>query len=508
MAVKKRGSTNVGLITTLIFFVLATVILGVTTYTGYNGQEKLEQEKKKADTEAASMKENRNWYQDQARIYRIYMGHDPKEVDRKVLADKKSDIEKGKLQGKPSDGEEVVSLMKTLHSEMPWGADGQPRLTYKSRLENLRATADAKTKESEQLKKDKEGLDGQLKEKEADLVKAREEFNDKLNALKKQADEERETFKKELDTLRVQLDTMSKDKGREQEEKVKAQRERDAADAGLKKAQAEVLVLKREKKDLTDNRDDLKAKLSLAFEKTGVDRKEVEAEAIDAKAMAALKSWRKNWRIVGIDRRGSQAYINLGSADRVVPQLTFSVHAAGMDGRLAPTAKASLEVVQVVGPHLSRARLTSVKSASSDPVVKGDRLFNPTWDPTLKKRVAVAGVIDMNGDSRDSTEDFLRMLRRQGIVVDAYIDLKDGSLKGKGLTAQTDYLILGDAVDVAGGPRARDKKLVEDVDKRMSEMKRRALTEGVTIIGYKKYLDQIGYRATRVAEEKSIFGGR
>ena len=48
MAVKKRGSTsNVGLITTLIFFVLATVGLGVTTYLGFADQT--EKEKAKTD---------------------------------------------------------------------------------------------------------------------------------------------------------------------------------------------------------------------------------------------------------------------------------------------------------------------------------------------------------------------------------------------------------------------------------------------------------------------------
>jgi flagellar basal body-associated protein FliL len=57
MAKKKDGSgSNLGLIITLVFFVLSTVILGVTTYMGFSAQDekdkavaKMQQEKTQAD---------------------------------------------------------------------------------------------------------------------------------------------------------------------------------------------------------------------------------------------------------------------------------------------------------------------------------------------------------------------------------------------------------------------------------------------------------------------------
>lgn len=43
--------------------------------------------------------------------------------------------------------------------------------------------------------------------------------------------------------------------------------------------------------------------------------------------------------------------------------------------------KGTLEVVRVIGPHLSQARVTSVKNPKTDPIRKGDQLFGPTRNP-------------------------------------------------------------------------------------------------------------------------------
>src|SRR6185437_8870355 len=100
-----------------------------------------------------------------------------------------------------------------------------------------------------------------------------------------------------------------------------------------------------------------------------VDSKTVDARVLDAKALEALHTWREDWRIVSLDARGQMAYINLGWADNVKPQLTFSVHAAGRNGRPEPTVKGALEVVSVLDRHLARARVTSVRDSARDPIL-------------------------------------------------------------------------------------------------------------------------------------------
>jgi hypothetical protein len=109
-----------------------------------------------------------------------------------------------------------------------------------------------------------------------------------------------------------------------------------------------------------------------------------ETKALDARALAALRNWQENWKVVRLDRRGQTAYINLGSADRVTPGLTFSAHGAGRDGKPTPAVKGTVEVFKVVGEHLSQARVTSVAHPNRDPISQGDLLFNPTWHPAQK----------------------------------------------------------------------------------------------------------------------------
>src|SRR5262249_19972130 len=147
------------------------------------------------------------------------------------------------------------------------------------------------------------------------------------------------------------------------------------------------------------------------------------------------------------------------------------------------------------------------KNYSPDPILKGDKLFNPTWDPDRKKHVAVAGFIDLVGDGKDGLEDFRRMLARQGAVVDAYVDLKDGSVQGKGITSNTESLILGDGLDQTRDDRSRDKELVAKVDRSIQALKKKAPDSGVAVISLRRYLEMTGYRAPRVESSRSNTNG-
>jgi RNA polymerase sigma factor (sigma-70 family) len=114
----------------------------------------------------------------------------------------------------------------------------------------------------------------------------------------------------------------------------------------------------------------------------GVGPKAPEAKALDEKALAALRAWQENWKVIRLDRAGKTSYINLGSDDRVTPGLTFGVHGVGPNGKPVPLVKGTVEVVRVLGRHLSQAQVTSVADAARDPILPGDLLFNPSWHPT------------------------------------------------------------------------------------------------------------------------------
>jgi hypothetical protein len=198
-------------------------------------------------------------------------------------------------------------------------------------------------------------------------------------------------------------------------------------------------------------------------------------------------------------------YVNLGSADYVRPGLTFSVLPAGSTGKAAAARerKGAVEIVSVMGDHLSSAKAVEVVNPIRDPLMKGDLLFNPAWSPSQRQHVALAGIIDINGDGQDDTQDLIRALTKQGVVVDAYLDLRDRTVKGPGMTEKTTYLILGEPPALGAGIPLEGNKLSEatnDLLTKIDQMKDKARELGVERVPYRKFLSLIGYRLPKLAQ--------
>jgi hypothetical protein len=192
--------------------------------------------------------------------------------------------------------------------------------------------------------------------------------------------------------------------------------------------------------------------------------------------------------------------------------LTFSVFGVTPDGRVDNTNKATIEVVNVVDAHLSQVRVTGQRAQRLSgsvavmspteivsgrdkvlvPVIRNDVVYNAAWHPAIKRHVAVAGIIDLNGDPRNAMMDFIRLLEKQNMVVDSYIDLRSLEIRGK-VTVQTDYLIIGSGSDVLadGGTKPDDQKKLND---KIEEMGKLARHNGVEVVNVKRFLDLVGYR--------------
>ena len=192
-----------------------------------------------------------------------------------------------------------------------------------------------------------------------------------------------------------------------------------------------------------------------------------------------------DWKIVRMDRSGKQPFINLGTAANVQPGLTFSIHGQGPDGRPIPASKGTLEVLDVVSDNLSQAQVVSVKDSFKDPILPGDYLYNPIFHPGGAQHVVIAGRIDMHGTKGDDLEEFKRLLKRQNVVVDAYVDPQDGSIKDGRLTVGTDYLVLGDIADV---------KDMTPASESIRKLQEQAKNNGVRIISARDFLESMGYR--------------
>jgi hypothetical protein len=509
---KKRSAgsgSNTMLIVTLVFFVLSTVILGVTTYFGFDGKSDLEEAKKKADKEKTDKEQERNWWRFQAQLYRLYLKGDrpADKTDAERLVNDKKSLDKGTVTPNLGFGndvkrkEELTNYIKEVEKFTGWKDDAPARplvglLTDKQKEKDDQVAANTVLKE----KLDK--AEQTIKDKQLALDTEKKDHKDKLDALTKKLEMDKTSDRDSID----KAEKVAKDASvaKEGSEKAKALADAELAkEKGVTKAlEAKVALLTKEKKEIGNERDDIRSQRDALAAKMGIDPRSVEAQTFDEKAEKVLKSWTKNWSIVMMDRKGKMPYINLGSADGLQPQVTFSIHSVGLDGRLNLTPKGTLEVVKIINPHLAQARITSVKDEKGDPVMKGDRLFNATWDPNRKRRIALAGIPDLTGDGTDNMDEFRRFLRRQNVEIDAYIDTKDEKapkMVGKGITTNTDYLVMAEPLDGVGHPQAKNPGYKAEFERLRTDMRTKAATNGVTVVSLKKYLDMVGYRAPKVA---------
>ncbi len=144
-------------------------------------------------------------------------------------------------------------------------------------------------------------------------------------------------------------------------------------------------------------------------------------------------------KVTWVSQRDGVVYIDLGRADALATLTSFSVYGADTSNVASAEKKASIEVTEVIGDHLAKARI--VEDKVSDPVVPGDLIHTPIWSPGERKHFAIVGVIDLDNDDKSDLRELLGLIRLNGGVVDAYQE-ENGEVTGK-ITQGTQYLVEG-----------------------------------------------------------------
>jgi hypothetical protein len=478
MPPKSQGESKQGLIITLVFFILATIGLGVAAYFGFSEQGAMVAAKKEAEKKEKLFKDERDYYAFQSDLYQSYMGHGDN-INAADLGTKKGQFDSGSMRiDSYKDKENVRKVVKDLDQNLKW-KDNKPEQTYKGLVDDWKNKYEALEKRNLGLQQKLTKAEKDLKDATTQLEQAQTTYTANLDKSKKENTDNQTNDRAEITKLREEITRLGTEK-----ETLLKKADQDKQDLGKQIAKLNGDI--KQYKDLINARNEEIAQFKL-------------------QGGEAPPNLRTDWKIVKMDARGTQPYINLGSADKVRPQLTFSIHGVGLDGRPVSQAKGTLEVINVVDEHLSRVRITSVKDPNRDPVLQGDILYNPSWNPNIKKHVALAGVIDLTGDGRDNLREFMRNLERQNIVVDAWLDPKDYSVHGR-ITVRTDYMIIGtDMTFTEGGVRA-DFDKVKAFDKAKNQMQDEANKNGVPVMQLYKYLELIGYRLPRpISEDRTLF---
>lgn len=470
MAAKGGGESRAGLVVFLVLFVLISIGLGVTTYLGYKDIADAERKAEDAKKEKTAWENDANWYKYVADTYRMYIGAPPPAGDD--VAAMRTEYGSGAKAREKAKADEHKKLLDTLDTNLKWDqAVKKPADTYQDEIEKLKKELTAKE-------------DARKKAEERAV-----EMEATAETRKREKEEAEKNYKTELAKVKSLSDASVKAKDdaiNDLTEKLNAATE--ASKKGLTPLLDENAKLRTENKDLTAK---LQSAVKTITERGYEAERKQSAEEIDVTKInpANLAT------VVRISGSGEMPYISLGSADNLKPQVTFSIYGKGVDGKPLKEPKGKLEVVRIVDAHLAQARVTEMRDERRDPVVSGDFLFNPAWNPNLKQHVAIVGRIDLTGEGHDNTQEFIRTLKRQNVEVDAWMDMKTLKMNGD-ITRQTDMLILGTYPDFGTGATKADDPKAERKNQALDELSKveeQAKKLGVRLVRLNAFLEMSGY---------------
>jgi hypothetical protein len=244
------------------------------------------------------------------------------------------------------------------------------------------------------------------------------------------------------------------------------------------------------KEELMKTVADQKAAFDAELAKFTAERQQLQAQ-IDklTRANDILKDQRKDepssfevadGRISWVDQNGT-VWINLGSADSLRPQVTFSVYESGQQDADKAAKKGSIEVTRVMREHMSEARIT--EDDPTNPILVGDHIYSQVWHRGKRIHFALTGLIDIDGDGRSDTELARNLIQMNDGVVDAYLK-DDGTVEGE-ITANTRYLVVGDLGESVAATRLQEG---------WNTMHAEARSMGVETLTLSQFLNQMGYR--------------
>jgi hypothetical protein len=482
--VSGEPSSKQGVLITLGICIPLIIIVGVAAYFGFSGKADAIAAEAKAKDDRAKTEKARETAAKEAALLRAYVGLPLEKNDESLPA-------------AFHDDPQAAAITKELDKDPGWdGAQRKPRETLRAQVTALRT----------ELTSTKNAL-AKLNQTSTDTIA-------KLNA-------DLETNKNAEKELRDELKKIN-DRKEENEEKIAAT----AAKANQTNNQLRDEIDENRKKAELQRGDQLATINKLTNEKKKLDQKIGNME--QKIAPVYLPDFeRPQGKIDAIDRESRFAYINVGAADNVKPLLTFSVFHPGPEGRVdlyraegnqaerekkraahEPVPKGTLEVVSILGPHSSKARITNVRDQNREPLMKGDFIFNPIWRANEHMHVAVTGMINLTGDGRDRSAEFIQSLQRMGVIVDSYLDTKDLKIKGPGMTVNTNYLVEGEHPEVnnlltLGGSTLGER--AGKIDELINKMKSEAKDLGISMMTARNFMTLVGYR---IPKQVTPFAGQ
>lgn len=322
----------------------------------------------------------------------------------------------------------------------------------------------------------------------------------------RQLTSERDARKRELDTTNASLLALQNEFQKKVDEESQA---RSSAESTLqdkiKTTEDDLKVKETLISDLEKSKSELEALYDAEQAAHASDVRDREKSVQNYKAVAAdlqqeLDKTRQvsfeaaDGKIVSVDNLTRTAYINLGKSDGLPLRTSFSVYTKANQGvaRGKDDIKGAIEVIQILGPHLSVVRI--LDDNIYNPIAPGDPVFTPLWHVGQKISFSIVGGIDLDGDGQSDRDLFHELVKASGAVIDNEVD-EDGNLRGDGISINTRFLIIG---DIPVEPPSSPSKLAmyNKLKQNQLLLSNQAAERGVRVVTLDNFLNYIGYRPT------------
>ena len=182
--------------------------------------------------------------------------------------------------------------------------------------------------------------------------------------------------------------------------------------------------------------------------------------------------------IVRTARASESVFIDIGTLDGARANLTFAVYDRLANDFEKGRHKAMIEITEVLGPRLSKARVTDEDPLN--PILTKDQILSATFDRGDAVNIALGGFFDLDGDGFSDVEKLKQKIIRNGGRVVASHD-EDGNITGE-IDSTTRFFVLGPT----------PKTGIRAVAKAMEEMKAQAEGNSVDIIDIRKLQNWMG----------------
>ena len=278
--------------------------------------------------------------------------------------------------------------------------------------------------------------------------------------------------------------------------KALAQTEQDLADEKQRNATKEkelqnlVENIQESKVLLEDEFTDQKDELQLTISKLGEDMKFVVQQNTAMKER--INEYEKqvfdlpDGQIVQVSEAGGNVFIDMGRLDGVRANLTFAVYDRTANDFEKDRHKAMVEVIEVLGPHLAKARVTDEDPLN--PILTKDQVLSATFDRGDAVTIALGGFFDLDSDGISDLEKLKRMIVRNGGRVVASHD-DEGNITGE-IDSTTRFFVLGPS------PRSGSREVVTA----MADMQAQAEGNSVDTIDLRKLLNWMGVHGSAKIE--------